>query len=65
MNISQLIFTHKNISKATLNHYNHTIQNGIFFVVNLHIYVARAIFLLFYDYFMMKKILNLINWKYK
>ena len=34
-------------------------------VVIIHIYVARTIFLLFYDDFMMTKTLNLMNWKYK
>ena len=34
-------------------------------IVNLHIYVARAMFLLFYDDFMMTKTLNMSNWKYK
>ena len=38
---------------------------GDFFVMYLHIYVARAIFLLSYDDLMMTKTPNLSNWKYK
>ena len=43
------IFTHKIISKALWDNDIHTIQNEKKIVVILHIYVTRAIYLLFYD----------------
>ena len=49
-----------------LDNGNHTLQNGGGGgVVDIHIYVARTIFLLFYDDLMMTKTLNLSNFKYK
>ena len=45
----QLIFAHKNISKALWDNDIHTLQNGRKNMVIIHIYGAGAIFLLFYD----------------
>ena len=45
--------------------YPHSIALEKHFVVRIHVYVDRTIFLLIYHDFMMTDTLNLRNWKYK
>ena len=50
MNISKPIFTHKNIKGSTVQQYPYSTRWENFFVVILHIYGDRAIFLIFCDH---------------
>ena len=62
MIIYQLIFTHKNISKALWYNDIHTLQNGRNILWQLFIFIELE---LFFYYFMMTKTLNLSNGEYK
>ena len=61
MSISQLILTNINISKDILDNDIHKIQNGIFFVVIINMNVDRAVFIRFYDDFIITQTLNKRN----
>ena len=63
--ISTNIHTYKYIKDYMRQWYPYSKKCEGNIVVNLHIYEARTIYLLFYDDFMMTKTLNLSNWKYK
>ena len=62
MSTSQLIFTHKNISKAIWENYMHTQQNGRKTLWNFFIFMILEPYIY---YFMTTKTLNLSNVKYK
>ena len=61
MRTSQIILTHTNILKTTLDNDIYTLLNGRKTVVIIHIYEARASSY----HLMMIKTLNLSNMKYK
>ena len=49
MSSSQIVFTHKKVSKYLWENDIRTLQNGRKIVEIIHICVTRAIYILFYD----------------